>query len=368
MPLARPEVGQRELQLVGEVLASGRLSLGPMLSRFEREFAQQIGDVHAVAVSSGTAGLHLAIRACGVAPGDEVITTPFSFISSANVMLFEQAKPVFVDIDPVTLNIDQKLIAGAVTDKSRGILPVHIFGYPIDIQAVGAIAADHDLWVVEDACEALGARHADGKPVGSSGNLAVYGFYPNKQMTTGEGGMVTAPTAELAGLVSSERNQGRAPDMGWLDHNRLGFNYRMSDVSAAIGVAQLERLDAMLNRRSEIAGWYREELAGQADLTLPCEDLGGVKRSWFVFVVQVAEDADRDATIERLRERGVAAKPYLPAIHLQPFYREQFGYGPGDFPVTESIAARSIALPFYTALEREDVARVAHTLGQSLVA
>lgn len=338
-----------------------------MLKRFEREFAQHVGDVHAVAVSSGTAGLHLAIRACAIEPGDEVITTPFSFISSANVMLFERAKPVFVDIDPVTLNIDTNLIAGAVTGKSRGILPVHIFGHPADMEAVGALADDHDLWVVEDACEALGARHSDGRLVGNTGNLTVYGFYPNKQMTTGEGGMVTAPTAELAELVGCERNQGRAADMGWLGHNRLGFNYRLSDVAAAIGVAQLERLEAMLARRGEIAGWYREELSGQTDLTLPCEDLGGVTRSWFVFVVQVAEDVDRDATIERLRKQGISAKPYLPAIHLQPFYRELFGYRPGDFPVAESVASRSIALPFYTALEREDVARVARALDRSLV-
>ena len=257
IPLARPVLGDAEERAVLEVLRSGQLSLGPRVPAFERAFAERLGVTHASAVSSGTAALHLALRAVGVSEGDEVVTSPFSFVASANVILYEQAKPVFADIDPVTLNLDPDAAAAAITGRTAALLPVHIFGYPADVPALEA----HGLPIVEDACEALGARHADGTPVGGRGHPAAFGFYANKQLTTGEGGMLTMGSAEHKERVDSERNQGRAPDMGWLDHDRLGFNYRLTDVACAIGLAQLERLDALLAARAQVAGWYRAALA-----------------------------------------------------------------------------------------------------------
>ncbi|MGH2907536.1 MAG: DegT/DnrJ/EryC1/StrS family aminotransferase [Solirubrobacterales bacterium] len=366
LPMARPEIGAREQELVAEVLSSGVLSLGPMLTRFENDFGDWIGAPHASAVSSGTAGLHLAIRAAGIQPGDEVVTSPLSFVASANVLLYEQATPVFADIDPVTLNIDPAKARAAVTPKSSGLLPVHLFGYPAAIDELESVAADHDLWIVEDACEALGGIHADGRRVGTRGHYAVFGFYPNKQLATGEGGMVIAPDAAGKQRLDSERNQGRAPDMGWLDHERLGFNYRLSDVAAAIGVAQLEKLDDMLARRAQIAHWYDERIAQIDGVTGPCADTGGDTRGWFVYVVQLPPGTDRDEVIHALRADGVASKPYMPVIHLQPFYRERFGYAPGDFPVAEDIASRSLALSFFPAMTEAEVDRAASALERAL--
>ena len=362
IPLARPVVGEREEELVLEVLRSGRLSLGPMLPRFERAFADWLRSGHPSAVASGTAGLHLSVRAAGIEPGDEVITSPFSFVASANCLVYEGARPVFCDIDRRTLNIDPAAAAAAVTERTAGLLPVHIFGHPADMPALERLAADRGLWIVEDACEALGARHADGPPVGARGNLAVFAFYANKQMTTGEGGMVVSAIETLKQRIDSERNQGRAPDMGWLDHDRLGFNYRITDVQCALGIAQLERLDAMLAARARAAALYGEALAGVEGLELPCPDVGGDVRGWFVYVVQLPHGVDRDATIEELRARGVDSKPYLPAIHLMTFYRERFGHREGEFPVCEDVAARSLALPFFPEIEEGQIARVAEAL------
>ena len=340
-----------------EVLRSGQLSLGPRVEAFEAAFAARVGARHASATSSGTTALHLALRAVGVTDGDEVVTSPFSFVASANVILYERATPVFADIDPVTLNLDPDAAAAAVTERTRALLPVHIFGYPADLPAFERLG----LPIVEDACEALGAVHADGTPVGGSGHPAAFGFYANKQLTTGEGGMLVTRSAEQKVRVDSERNQGRAPDMGWLDHDRLGFNYRLSDLACALGLAQLERLDGMLAARARVAGWYREALAG-TELQLPCEDGDGNVRGWFVFVVQLPHGVDRDATVVALRERGVQSKPYLPAIHLMSFYRERLGHRPGEFPVCEDVAARSIALPFFPEMSEGQVAAVAEAL------
>ncbi|MCW2959003.1 MAG: Glutamine--scyllo-inositol transaminase, partial [Solirubrobacterales bacterium] len=309
--------------------------------------------------------LHLAIRAAGVTDGDEVITSPFSFVASANVIAYERATPVFADIDPVTLNLDPQAVAAAVTERTSALLPVHIFGYPADLPALEQLG----LPIVEDACEALGARHRDGPSVGARGHAAVFGFYANKQLTTGEGGMVTLGDAVAKQRIDSERNQGRAPDMGWLDHDRLGFNYRMTDLQAAIGVAQVARLAGMLADRAQVASWYRETLAGlvsEAGLTLPCQDRGGDERGWFVFVVQLPHGVDRDDTIRSLRALGVQSKPYLPAIHLMTFYRERFGMREGMFPVCEDVAARSVALPFFPAMTQSQVERVSLALGQVL--
>ncbi|MEA2322725.1 MAG: perosamine synthetase [Solirubrobacteraceae bacterium] len=360
IPLARPVIGPEEEAAVLEVLRSGQLSLGPRVPAFEEAFAARLGAVHASAVSSGTAGLHLALRAVGVTDGDEVVTSPFSFVASANAAVFERARPVFADIDPVTLNLDPAAAAAAVTERTTAVLPVHIFGYPADTPAFERLG----LPVVEDACEALGAVHADGVAVGARGNPAVFGFYANKQLTTGEGGMVTMAGAAHKERIDSERNQGRAPDMGWLDHDRLGFNYRLSDVAAAIGLAQLGRLDDLLAARARVAARYAEALRGIEGLGLPCADTGGNRRGWFVYVVQVPRD--RDEVVRALRERGVQSKPYLPAIHLMSFYRETFGHREGEFPVCEDVAARSLALPFFPEMTDGQVQRVAEALGQVL--
>jgi perosamine synthetase len=366
IPLARPVLGEAEERAVIEVLRSGALSLGPRVGEFERVFAARVGAPQASAVSSGTAGLHLALRAVGVERGDEVVTSPFSFVASANAVLYEGARPVFADIDPVTLNLDPQAAAAAVTERTKALLPVHIFGYPADMPAFEAIAERHGLGIVEDACEALGARHADGPAVGGRGHPAVFGFYANKQITTGEGGMVTLGDAALKARIDSERNQGRAPDMGWLDHDRLGFNYRLSDVACALGLQQLGRLDEMLAARGRVAELYREALGEVEDLGLPCRDRGGDVRGWFVFVVQLPRGVERDAVIHGLAERGIQSKPYLPAIHLMSFYRERFGYRAGEFPVCEDVAARSLALPFFPGLSSDQVVRVAEGLRATL--
>ena len=366
IPLARPVLGPQEEQAVLEVLRSGQLSLGPRLSEFERAFAARVGAPNASAVSSGTAGLHLALRAVGVGEGDEVVTSPFSFVASANAALYERARPVFADIDPVTLNLDPDAAAAAIGERTRALLPVHIFGYPADMEAFERLAASHGLAIAEDACEALGAVHADGVAVGGRGHPAVFGFYANKQLTTGEGGMVTLADAELKQRIDSERNQGRAPDMGWLDHDRLGFNYRLSDIACALGIAQLARLEQMLAGRARVASLYRQALVGIEGLELPCFELDGSRRGWFVFVVQVPHGVDRDETVRALGASGIQSKPYLPAIHLMSFYRDRFGHRPGEFPVCEDVAARSLALPFFPEMSEGQVARVSEQLAAVL--
>jgi perosamine synthetase len=367
IPLAKPLVGRREEELLLDALHSGRLALGPYMGQFEDRLARLL-DCPVSAVSSGTAGLHLAIRAAGVQAGDEVVTTPFSFVASANSVLYENAKPVFCDIDPRTLNIDPAAAAAAVSERTTGLLPVHIFGYPADMPALEKLAAERGLWVVEDACEALGAQHGDGVKVGGRGNLAVFAFYPNKQITTGEGGAVACPNASVKERIDSERNQGRAPDMGWLDHDRLGFNYRLDDLSCALGVAQLERLDELLAGRDRVAALYSEALADVEELTLPCPDADGDRRSWFVYAVQLPPGVDRDAAVEAMRERNVETKPYLPAIHLMSFYRERFGHREGEFPVCEDVARRSLALPFFGELAQGEIEQVVAALRDVITA
>jgi perosamine synthetase len=366
IPLARPVLGEREEQLVLEVLRSGRLSLGPRLPEFERAFAERLGVERTSAVSSGTAGLHLAVRAAGVERGDHVVTTPFSFVASANCVVYEGATPVFCDIDARTLNIDPAAAAVAVTDRTVGVLPVHVFGYPADMPALERLAEARGLWIVEDACEALGGRHADGPAIGARGNPAVFAFYANKQMTTAEGGMVVCPIEAHKERIDSERNQGRAPDMGWLDHDRLGFNYRLSDVACALGIAQLERLDDLLAGRAAAAALYGEALRAIDGLELLCPDAGGDERGWFVYVVRLPRGVDRDRVVDGMRERGIDSKPYLPAIHLMTYYRERFGHREGEFPVCEDVAARSLALPFFPGLAEAQVARVAEGLAAAI--
>jgi perosamine synthetase len=362
IPLARPSIGPLEEERVLDVLRSRQLSLGPRLAEFERALGERVGVRHVSAVSSGTAGLHLALRAAGIEAGDEVITSPFSFVASANSIVYENARPVFCDIDARTLNLDPDAAAAAAGERTAGMLPVHIFGYPADMPAIEALAAQRGLWLVEDACEALGAVHGDGTPVGARGHAAVFAFYPNKQVATGEGGAVVCPGEDVKVRIDSERNQGRTPDKGWLDYDRLGFNYRLSDIACALGLAQLERLDDLLGARARLAAGYSELLAEVEGLVLPCPDSGGDRRSWFVYVVQLPEGVDRDAVIEELRLRGIDSKPYLPAIHLMAFYRERFGHREGEFPVCEEISRRSLALPFFPELTEGQMVRVAREL------
>lgn len=367
LALARPEIGPDEERLVLEVLRSGRLSLGPMLERFERDFAAWLGTEDAIATSSGTAALHLGVRALGWGKGDEVILSPFTFVASANCLLYEGVKPVFADIDPATGNLDPEAAAAAIGSSTAGLLPIDIFGWPADLPAFERIAAERGLGVLEDSCQALGAVDAEGRRVGSRGNLATFAFYANKQMTTGEGGILIPRDAAEATRIRSERNQGRAVDMDWLDHDRLGFNYRMSDVAAAIGVAQVARLDELLAGRRGVASLYREALDGIEGLELWPDCEGRAKRGWFVYPVRLPEGADRDAVISRLAEEGIPAKAYLPAIHLFPHLREH-GYAEGDFPGAEALAARSMALPFHAGLYESDITRVAEALSAALAA
>jgi perosamine synthetase len=377
IPLARPDLGGREEELVLEAMRSGRLSLGPMQERFERELAQYVGAPDAVAVSSGTAALHLGVRMYGWGPDDEVVTSPFSFVASANCLLYEGATPVFCDVDPVTLNLDPAAVWEAITDETKGILPVDILGYPAALPALERVAADGGLDILEDACEALGAVDADGRAVGARGHLASFAFYANKQLTTGEGGMLTVHDPEVAARLRSERNQGRAPDMTWVDHDRLGFNYRMSEIQAAIGVAQLERLDEMLAARARAAALYGERLAaldygapaGEGDpdgLVLPSKDRDPECRSWFVYAVRVPKSADRDAIVADLDQRGVEAKAYMPVIHLMDHYRERFEFRQGQFPVAEDAAERLLALPFFPAITEGQIDRVCEALAEAL--
>ncbi|MDQ2631790.1 MAG: DegT/DnrJ/EryC1/StrS family aminotransferase [Actinomycetota bacterium] len=365
IPLAQPAIGSREETLVLEVLRSGWLSLGPMGERFEREFAAWLGVEDAVMVSSGTTALHLGVRALGWGEGDEVATSPFSFVASANCLLYEGARPVFVDVEEETLDIDPAAASDAVGERTVGLLPVHIFGYPAAMPELEALAKRHGLGILEDACEALGAVDSEGRGVGTRGNLATFAFYANKQMTTGEGGMVVPRDPDEAARLRSERNQGRAVDMGWLDHDRLGFNYRLSDVAAALGVAQVEKLDALLERRANVARMYEERLSGLEGVRTPISGRGAERRSWFVYTVRLPEGVDRDATIARLAERGVASKAYLPCIHLFPHLRE-LGYREGQFPVAEAASADSLALPFFPAMSEAQVERVCQELAAAL--
>jgi perosamine synthetase len=376
IPLARPDVGAREEELVLEVLRSGRLSLGPMLERFERDFAAWLGADDAVAVSSGTTALHLGVRALEWSAGEEVVTSPFSFVSSANCLLYEGVAPAFCDIDPVTLNIDPEAAAAAVTERTVGLLPVHIFGYPAAMVALERLADERGLGILEDAAEATGAVDEDGTKVGARGNIATFGFYANKQLVTGEGGMAVPSGPDVAARMRSERNQGRAPEMGWLGHERLGFNYRITDLQAALGIAQVERADALLAERARVAGLYAQALAaldaapaGEGDpdgVVLLCSDRGQARRSWFVYVVQLPVGVDREGVIGELADQGIDSKAYLPCIHLMPQYRERFGFTGGEFPVAEAVSRRSLALPFFTAMSEAEVARVAEALAAAL--
>jgi perosamine synthetase len=365
IPLSYPWLDEREEALVGEVLRSGRLSLGPSIDRFEEEFATVVGAPFATAVSSGTAGLHLLCVTAGVGPGDEVVTSPYSFVASANCAIYEGATPVFADIDPRTLNLTPAAVEAAITDRTRAVIVVDIYGYPCDLDELRAICDARGVALIEDACEALGARYK-GETIGSHGSSAVFAFYPNKQITTGEGGMVTTHSEREWHLLRSLRNQGRADSGGWLEHARLGFNYRIDDIRAAIGLGQLEKLDAILEARTDVAGRYGELLAGIPGLVLPCADDADHERSWFVYVVTLPAGRDREAVISSLADRGVQTARYLPCIHLQPYMQDRYGYRVGLCPVAEEMASRTLALPFHARLPEDDQEYVAEALRAAL--
>lgn len=364
-----PDITEEDIQAVVQVLRTPQLSLGPKLREFEQQFAAFVGTKEAVAVNSGTSALHLVMRGLDIHDGDEVITTPFSFIASANCILFERAKPVFVDILPGTMCIDPARVEAAITPRTKAILAVDVFGYLADWQALRTLADKHHLLLIEDSCEAMGSERS-GKRAGSFADCAVFGFYPNKQMTTGEGGMLVTDRPELAKMARSLRNQGRDDADAFLIHHRLGFNYRISDINCALGISQLKRLPDMIARRSQVAQWYREGLADVAEnIHVPAEQ-EGVEVSWFVYVIRLADrynSRNRDALEQYLRDHGIGCNVYFPCIHLQPFYREAFGFREGDFPVTEHIAERTLALPFSSRMSAKDVAQVCETLKDGLL-
>jgi perosamine synthetase len=357
--LSAPDITSEELHLVDEVLRSGQLSQGPMLEVFENEFAGKFGARHAVAVSSGTAALHVAMIAAGVREGDVVITTPFSFVASSNSILFERGVPHFVDIDPETLTMDPAATVDAIETlapqgRLRAVLPVHVFGRTVEMAPILAAARKHGVPVIEDACEAIGAS-ADGVYAGRWGEASAFGFYPNKQMTTGEGGVLLTDRDDWARLARSLRNQGCSDSDTSLDYERLGFNYRMDTISAAIGLAQIRRLDELLQKRDAVAARYNALLAGIDGITPLAPPRPGTRLSWFVYPVRLAKGIDRDRLRAGLAESGIDSRPYFPAIHLQPFYRERFGFRPGMFPHTEAAGTSLLALPFHGNLAADDI-------------
>jgi len=377
--LSRPDITAKEIEAVCEVLRGPSLSLGPKLAEFEQAFAKYIGTKRAVAVNSGTSGLFLCMLALGIAPGDEVITTPFTFIASAASVMMAGARPVFVDIDPVSLNIDPANIESGITENTKAILPVEVFGNPAGLDRVCDTAQKHNLAVVEDSCEALGSA-LNGKKAGTFGKMSVFGFYPNKQITTGEGGMILTNDDYLADMCVSLRNQGRGKDSGWLGHDRLGYNFRLSDINCALGIVQLSRIDQIKTKRRQVVKWYQEILANDDRLIMPAEP-DDCDISWFVFVVRLADGSSleqsilrssssaqdvRDRILQAMRSQNIQVGDYFPPVHLQPFMVQQFGYSQGDFPVTEAVSNSTIALPFHNNLTKDEVAIVCKTLKEVL--
>jgi perosamine synthetase len=369
IPLSSPDLTHEERACVMDVLLGRELSLGPRLPAFERALRELTGARHAIAVNSGTSALHLCIKAAGIGPGDEVITTPFSFVASANCALFERAVPKFVDIDPDTWNLDVAQIEAAITPRTKAILPVHVFGRPCPMEPIAEIANRRNLVVIEDSCEAIGAT-SGGRQVGTFGQTGVFAFYPNKQITTGEGGAIVTDDDDVARLCRSWRNQGRGETGAWLQHERLGYNYRLSDLNCALGTVQVSRLPEILAARAEVAAMYHRVLSRRVpDVVLPLPTEPGAEISWFVYVVRLRDEfsaADRNAVVESLRRSGIGCNTYFSPIHLQPFYREMFGYRPGDFPVTEHIAERTIALPFFNQLKEEEIESVCNALAEAV--
>jgi perosamine synthetase len=380
--MSSPDLTEAERQAVAAVLRTPSLSMGEEIQAFEAAFCDYTGLRHAIGVNSGTAGLHLCARAAGIGAGDLVITTPFSFVASANVLLFEGAVPVFVDVEPQTGNIDTRLVLRAAKDLTVGgsaaskwlprkgagrdgrlkaILPVDVFGQPADLDRIQRIARQYDLKVIEDACEALGAEYKHRK-AGTLGDTAVFAFYPNKQITTGEGGVVVTNDDQAAALMYALRNQGRAPGDTWLQHTHLGYNYRLDEMSAALGRVQMGRIEELLVKRERVAGWYNQRLAQIQGVQAPQLAAETTRASWFVYVVHFAPEIDRDLVARKLDEAGIPARPYFLPIHLQPYMVERFGFQAGDFPVTEDLGRRGLALPFSGVMSEAQVETVCQAL------
>ena len=381
IPMSSPDLTDADRQAVIEVINTPNLSLGPKVVEFEKVFCEYTGAKHAIAVNSGTAGLHLCVRAAGIGPGDLVITTPFSFVASTNALLFENAIPVFVDVDPKTGNLDVEQVAEAVkhierylprkskieNQKLKALLPVDVFGQPAPMDKINAIAQEHGLKVIEDSCEALGATYK-GRQAGTFGDYGIFAFYPNKQMTTGEGGIIITDDDQAAAFMRALRNQGRAPGDTWLSHTYLGYNYRLDEMSCALGITQLRRLDEMLTKREQVAAWYAERLAEIPGIEIPFIAPETTRMSWFVYVIRIDGKIDRGAFANRLEARGVPVRPYFLPIHLQPYMVERFGYRAGDFPVTEDLGRRGLAVPFSGVMTEEQVEYVCQALRAELSA
>ncbi len=365
--LSRPDITEKEIQAVIEVLKTPNLALGPKMIEFEHALAEYIGRKHAIAVNSGTSGLFLCMLALNIGPGDEVITTPFTFIASTTTIMMAGAKPVFVDIDPISLNIDPRKIEEKITEKTKAILPVEVFGNPVGIDRICQIAEKHNLHIIEDSCEALGSE-LNGKKVGTFGDMSTFAFYPNKQITTGEGGMILTDSNDLADVCRSLRNQGRAKTGTWLSHERLGYNYRLSDINCALGIVQLSRIEEIKAKRKQAAGYYQQMLADDDRIVVP-EEADNCDLSWFVFVIRLAEQysfQQRNEILNYMNQQDVQVSNYFAPVHLQSFIAEKFGYKEGDFPVTDSVCKSTIALPFYNSLTEDKVAIVCKTLKQAL--
>lgn len=361
IPVSKPDITQKEIDAVLEVLQSNTLSIGPKILEFEKGIADFIGTKHAIGVNSGTSGLHLLIRAMGVSDGDEVVTTPFSFVSSTNCFLFERAKPVFVDIDEKTFNINIDLIEDKITDKTKLLLPVDVFGQPLDMKNIVNIAERNNLKVLEDSCEAIGSEY-DGVKAGTIGDAAVFAFYPNKQITSAEGGMIVTNDDDIADTCRSLRSQGRAVTGTWLHHEQMGYNYRLSELHSALGVAQLSRIDEIMKKREKVAQLYYYYLKDVDGITRPWIDPKVTNMSWFIYSITFDKGIDRDKVMNLLNEKGIDSKPYFTPIHLQPYMRKMFGFKEGDFPVTERVGNSTLALPFATTMEEWEVKDVCETL------
>jgi len=365
IPLSSPDITSKEVEIIKQVLATPYLSIGPKIKEFEKKIADFIGVKYAIAVNSGTSGLHLCIRSLGITDDDEVITTPFSFVASANCILFERAKPVFVDIDENTLCLDVNKIEEKITKKTKAILPVHIFGHPCEMDKIMEIAQKYNLAIIEDACEALGTDYK-GKRVGSFGNASVFSFYPNKPITTSEGGAIVTNDEKIAKLCQSLRNQGRDEGDAWLSHSRLGYNYRMSELSAALGVVQMERIEEILKKRQKVAELYNQRLSNIKGIKIPYVDPNTTKMSWFVYVIRLDDKRfsreDRDKIIQELNSKGINCRDYFSPIHLEPFYVNIFGYKKGSFPITEKVSNLTIALPFYNNLAEVEINYICNIL------
>jgi perosamine synthetase len=385
-PMSSPDLTDDERQAAADVLRTPRLSMGPQGVAFEAAVAEYVGARFAVAVNSGTAGLHLCVRAAGISDGDRVLTTPFSFVASSNVLLYERAVPVFVDVDPVTGNMNPSLAQQAASDLITGddaakrwlprrgvpeggplkaLLPIDVFGQPADFDPLAAVAGQHGLSMIEDSCEAIGATYR-GRPAGMLGDAGVFAFYPNKQLTTGEGGVIVTDRQDWAETARALRNQGRSVGDTWLAHSQLGYNYRLPELSATLGLAQMRRLDDLLQKRSQVAAWYEQVLEPLKDIERPMIVPTTTRMTWFVYVIRLRPGLDREAVAVRLERSGVPTRPYFPTIHLQPYFVERFGYQPGDFPVAEDLAARGLALPFSGVMTQDQVAQVADALRRAI--